>query len=153
MDNEKDIETESKKIINKFFDSAKFKNYWKLFGVENEIHLAVGNLNKWKLKDTMLGNAIVLYQRFAPRLENGKSKIILYWENIKPESKRVFLNKKIFGYNYYGKKYLGILEKYKGKKVGRGVIIFDAEYLKFFLDVFHSFKIPVEIMRVFEYEQ
>ncbi|MEK6893003.1 MAG: nucleotidyltransferase domain-containing protein [Nanoarchaeota archaeon] len=152
LSNENKIEKESKKIVDLFFDSVKFKDYWKLFGVENEINLVIGNLNKWKLKDTMLGNAIVLYQRFAPKLENGKSRIILSWEKTKPESKRVFLNKKIFGYNYYGKRYHGIIEKYKGKKLGHGVIVFDAEYLKFFLDVFYGFKIPVKIMRIFEYE-
>ena len=153
LNNEKKIEKEARKIIILFFDSVKFKNYWKPLGVENEINLVVGDINKWKLKDSMLGNAIVLYQRYAPKLDGGKSRIVLHWGNVKPESKRVLLDKKISGYNYYGKRYAGLLEKYQGKKLGAGVIIFDAEYLNLFLETFHRFNIPVRIIRVFEYKE
>lgn len=149
---EKRIEKEIKRITNNFFDSAKFKKYWELLGVRNEINVVVGNLDKWKLKDSMLGNAIVLYQNYAPRLENGKNKVILSWGNIKPNSKRVMLNKKIFGYNYYGRRYKGALDKYEGRKIGSNVIIINVEFLNLFLKIFHDFKIPVKIIRIFEYD-
>lgn len=152
-DEEKKIEKEIKKITNNFFDSVKFKEYWRLLSIKNEINVIVGNLDKWKLKDSMLGNAIVLYQNYAPHLENGKNKVILSWGNIKPNSKRVMLNKKIFGYNYYGKKYKGALEKYEGRKIGSNVIIINVEFLNLFLKIFHNFKIAVKLMRVFEVEE
>jgi len=148
---EKKTEKEIKKITNDFFDSVKFKKYWKLLGIKNEINVIVGNLDKWKLKDSMLGNALVLYQNYAPRLENGKNKVILSWGNIKPNSRRVMLNKKIFGYNYYGKRYKGALEKYEGRKIGSNVIIINTEFLNLFLKIFHGFKIAVKLMRIFEY--
>lgn len=144
---------EIKKLTDKFYDSAKFKNYWSLFGIDNEINVIVGKLDKWKLKDSMLGSSIVLYQKYSPKLEEGKNKIILSWGNIKPNSKRVMLNKKIFGYNYYGKKYLGLLEKHGGIKLGSNVIMIDSENIKLFLEAFHNFKIAVKIARVFEYSK
>jgi len=152
VENEKIIEKETKEIENKFFDSVKFKKYWKLLGINNEINIIVGKLNKWKLKDTMLGNAIILYQYYAPKLEGGKNKAILTWGNIKPNSKRVMLNKKIFGYNYYGKFYKGLLQQYEAKKIGTNVIMINIENLNLFLSLFKKFKVPVKIIRIFEYE-
>lgn len=150
--NDKKLEDEAIKIKEKFFDSVKFKDYWKLLGVKNEINIISGILDKWKLRDSMLGSSIILYQHYSPKLEKGNNKVILSWGNIKPDSKRVMLNKKIFGYNYYGKKYHGLLEKYSGNKIGSNVLLINTEHLNLFLEVFHGFKIPVRILRVFEYE-
>ena len=150
--NEKDTEKEVKKITDKFFDSVKFQKYWKLFNIKNEINVIVDELDKWKLKDSMLGNALILYQKYSPILENGKNKAILSWSKIKPDSRRVMLNKKLFGYKHYKRYYKGILEQYQGEKLGANVILIPTEHLNSFLKIFHSFKIPVKISRVFKYE-
>lgn len=149
---DKKLEDEIKKIKEKFFDSVKFKDYWNLLGVKNDINPMVGDLTKWKLRDTMLGSAIVLYQHYSPKLEKGSNKTILSWGNIKPDSKRVMLNKKISGYTHYGKRYSGLLEKHNGTKLGSNVILISTENLNLFLEAFHSFKIPVKISRIFEYD-
>lgn len=151
-DDEK-LKKDISEITDKFLDSIKFKNYWKLLNIKNNISVISGKLEKWKLKDSMLGNAIILYQRYTPKLEQGKNKIILSWDAIKQNSKRVMLNKKLFGYNYYGKNYKGILETYEGKKLGTNVIIIPAEHLNLFIKIFHNFKIPVKIKRIFEYKE
>lgn len=148
---DKNIEKEIKKIIDNFYSSAKFKNYWSLLGIKNEFNVIVGELNKWKLKDSMLGNAVILYQKYSPALKEGSNKVILYWGNVKPNSKRVMLSKKIFGYVHYGKRYLGLLEKFKGIKIGANVLLIDTEHLNIFLEAFHSFKVGIRIRRVFEY--
>ena len=101
---DKKIEKEVKEIIHSFYNSSKLKNYWNLLNIKNEINVIVGQLDNWKLKDSMLGNAIILYQKYTPKLEEGKNKVILSWSNIKPDSKRVMLNKKKSGYSHYGKK-------------------------------------------------
>lgn len=150
INNEEKIEKEIKKITDDFFNSVKFKKYWGLLGIKNEINIIVGRLDKWKLKDSMLGNAIILYQSYKPVLENGKNMAILSWGNIKSNSKRVMLNKKLLGYNYYEKHYKGLLDE-KGIKIGSNVIIIDIEYLNSFLSLFHKFKVPVKIIRIFEY--
>jgi predicted nucleotidyltransferase len=152
INNKDKIEKEVKKIEDKFLDSVKFKNYWKLLGINNDLSIIVGRIEEWKLKDSMLGSSIILYQKYAPKLENGKSKAVLSWENINQNSRRVMLNKKIFGYNYYGKRYKGAIEKYLGKKLGTNVILVDIENINFFIKEFYKFKVPVKILRIFEYE-
>ena len=64
------IEKEAKKILEKFYDSIKYKNYWKLLGVKNEFSIIVDKLEDWKLKDSMLGSALTLYSPYSPRLYN-----------------------------------------------------------------------------------
>jgi len=150
---DKKLKEQISKINNKFFDSVKFKNYWKHFDIKNSINIILGKLEKWKLRDAMLGNAIVLYQKYTPKLDKGKNQIILNWGTINNNSKRVMLNKKLFGYNYYNKNYKGVLEIYEGKKLGTNVIIIPAEHLNLFIKIFHKFKIPVKIKRIFEYKE
>lgn len=150
-DREELISKKANEIRDKFFSSVKFKNYWKAFGIKNEISIIAGHLENWKLKDSMLGNAVILYQKYAPKLEGGKSKAILSWGNIKPDSRRVMLNRKIFGYNYYGKFYKGIIERYNGKKLGANVVMIDIEGLSSIVKIFRNFKAAAKILRVFEY--
>lgn len=140
-------------IKDKFFESTKFKNYWKNFGIKNEINIISGRLNEWKLKDSMLGSSIVLYQKFSQKLENGKNMALLSWGVIKNNSKRVMLNKNLFGYNYYGKLYKGALEIYNCKKIGSNVILIPIENLDAFLKIFRKFKISVKIRRLAEYPE
>lgn len=153
IDNGEKIQKEADKINENFFDSVKYIKYWKLFGINNDFHVIVGKINEWKLRDSMLGNSFVLYQAYSPKLEEGKNMIILSWGTIKNNSKRVMLNKKLFGYNYYGKKYKGILEIYNGKKLGSNVILIPSEQLNLCLKIFRNFKVPVKIKRVFEYKE
>jgi len=149
---DKGFEKNILKIENKFLDSIKFKDYWKLLGVENEINIIVGKLENWKLKDSMLGSSIVLYGKYSPKLDEGVNKVLLFWEPIKDNSKRVMLNKKLLGYNHYGKKYKGFLETYNGIKLGSNVILISVEQLNLFLKEFRKFKVKVRIKRIFEYE-
>lgn len=140
-------------IKNNFFNSMKFKKYWALIGIKNEIQIIIGNINNWKLKNSMPGNSIIFYQRYSPKLESGTNKTILSWEVIKNNSHRVMLNKKLFGYNYYNKRYKGLIETYHGKKIGANVILIPTDYLNLFIKEFHKFNIPVKINTIFEYEK
>ena len=146
------LEKEINKIKDDFFESTKFKDYWNLFGIKNEINIIVGKLEDWKLKDTMLGSSIVLYSKYSPKLDEGENKVILYWDVIKNNSKRVMLSKKLFGYSDYGKKYKGFLEVYGGVKLGANVILIYAEEMNLFLKEFRKFKVKVRIRLVFEYK-
>jgi predicted nucleotidyltransferase len=148
----KALEKSILKIKDKFFNSVKFKDYWKLFDVKNEINIIVGKLKKWKLRDSMLGSSVILYQGYSPKLEDGKNKVLLFWSVIDNNSKRVMLNKKLFGYSHYGKKYKGLLEVYDGIKLGTNVILISVEQLNLFLKEFRKFKVKVKIKRIFEYE-
>jgi len=152
VDNEDKIEKEILKTKDKFLNSKKFRDYWELLDIKNDLHLVVGKLEEWNLKDAMLGSSIILYEKYSPKLENGKNMTILSWSVIKNNSKRVMLNKKIFGYNYYGKRYKGLLEIYNGAKIGSNVIMLPIEHFRDVLKVFRKFKINTKIYKVFEYE-
>ncbi len=152
-DNEEKIQKGVNKINENFFESIKYTKYWKYLGIDNEFQVIVGKINEWKLKNSMVGNSFILYSSYSPRLEEGKNMIILSWDAIKNNSRRVMINKKLFGYNHYGKRYKGIIEVYNGKKLGTNAIILPAENLNLSLQIFHSFKIPVKIKRVFEYKE
>jgi len=149
---DKSIEKKSLDILDKFYESIKFKNYWKLIGIDNHIHLIVGKLENWKLKNSMMGDSIVLYEKYLPKLDDGKNMTILSWGIIKNNSKRVMINKSIFGYKHYQRTYEGILRKYQGSKLGSNAILIPSEHLTMFLKSFHKHKVPVKIRKVFEYE-
>ncbi len=148
----KKIEKQTKKIVDKFFNSAKIKDYWNLLDINNNINVIVDKLDKWKLKDSMLGSSIILYQKFVPKLENGKNKVILSWGKVEQNSQRVMLNKKLSGYKHNKKHYKGLIEEFGGEKIGANVIIINTEQLDLFLKVFRKFGVAVKIQRVFEYE-
>jgi len=145
---EKEIGKESKKIKERFLDSVKYKKYWKLMNVDNEINIIVGKIDKWKLKDSLSEEAIVLYGKYSGKLSEGKNVVIFSWENVKPNSKRVLFNKKIFGYKHRDKFYQGVLDIYQGKKLSKGSIMFDAKYLNEVLKIFRKFKVKVKINKV-----
>ena len=152
-ENENKIEKEVKEIKDKFYESVKFKNYWKLLDIDNEINVIVGKLKYWNLKDSMLGSSLILYSSYSPRLDKGKNKTILYWQNIKNNSKRVMLSKKIFGFKHYKRIYHGFLEKYEGIKLGANVILINTENLNIFLKEFRLYGVKTGIMSVFEYSK
>jgi len=146
------IEKELNKILRDFVDSSKYKNYWKLLGIENEIKLTIGRLDKWKeLKSSIIANGIVLYGKFKPSIKEGKHKTFLIWENVKPNSKRVLFNKQLFGHKQQGKIYQGLLQKYEGKRLGKGCINIPLEHFNVFHSLFKKYKISVKIKKVLEY--
>ena len=68
--------------------------------VKNEIRLTIGNLDKWKkLKNSIISNGLILYGKFEEMPEEAQHKTLFAWENIRPESKRVMLIKRMFGYS------------------------------------------------------
>jgi len=92
------LEKEIIQILEQFLDSTKYKNYWKLLGIKNEIKLTIGILDKWKeLKPSIVANGVTLYGKFKSDIK-GEHKTFLVWENIKPNSKRVLFNKQLFGF-------------------------------------------------------
>jgi len=152
-ENQKAVEKEAQDIVEKFYDSIKYKNYWALLGIKNNFSIIVDKIDEWKLKDSMLGNSISLYSPYSPKLDKGTNKTIIYWENIKNNSHRVMLNKKLFGFKHYKLHYKGLIEKYNGLKLGANVILINTEYLNDFLKTLRNFNAKTRIIRVFEYEQ
>ena len=146
------LEDEIKQILGRFMRSSKYKNYWKMLGIENEIKLSIGKLDKWKeLKSSIVANGLILYAKYNPSIESGKHKTFFIWENIKPNSKRVLFNKQLFGYKKGKKFYNGLLQKYDGAKMGKGCITVPLEYANIYHKLFKKHRITVKIKKVIEY--
>ena len=152
VDEENKLENEINKILNDYKDSSKIKNYWKPLGVDNEIKINVGKLEKWKeLNPSIIANGIVLYGKYKSEIKEGKHSVFFVWENISPNSKRVLFNKQMFGYKQNNKFYNGLLKKFGGERLGKGSIIVPLEYSNVFHPIFKKYKITVKIKKVLEY--
>lgn len=141
------------KIEDKFFKSYKFLNYWSLKGIRNHFNIVIGELNHWKeLKNSIISNGITLYSKFKETPENQEYKVLFAFEKIKPESKRVTLSKKIFGYKKKDKQYRGLLKRYNGVKIGSGSILVPLEHYSIFHKLFRKYLVKVKILKFIEYK-
>ncbi len=146
-----DIKKDILKLRDDFYDSAKYKSYWELFGIKNEIKLTIGDLDKWDLKPSIIANGIVLYGSYKEMPKNAEHKVLFVWENIKPESARVMFNKKIFGYKHAKKFYKGFLQNYGGNKIGKGCVLVPLQYSIEFRKILKKYKISAKIKNIIEY--
>ncbi len=149
---DKELEKEIEKIKDTFLSSMKCSQYWDLLGIQNEIKITIGILEKWKeLQSSVVANGIILYGKYQPSIKEGKHQCFFVWENIKPNAKRVMLNKQLFGYKQNNAFYSGLLQKYHGERVGKGCIVISLEHATVFHNLFKKYKIAVKIKKVFEY--
>ena len=150
--NNVNIEKFVKKIKGEFFSSTKFKNYWELKGISNDIKIIAGRVDKWKnIKNSIISNGILLYGKYESTPRDAVHKTIFSWEKIKPESKRVLLFKRLFGYKAEKKEYAGLLNKYSGEKLSKGSIIVPAKYSAVFMKLFREMKVTIKIRKIVEY--
>jgi len=145
------LEKNVKEAKEQFFGSSKYKNYWKLLGVTNNINIIVGLLEDWELENSIASTGITLYGKYQRKPLKGKDAVLLVWENVKPDSTRVLLNKNMFGYKKGKVFYKGLLQKHEGIKLGKGCILIDAPAYNQFIQVFKRLKVAVKIRRVFDY--
>lgn len=126
-------ESEEKKIRNilKIFDKT-FGDKWRLKGIQNQLSLKIGSLNKWPdLKRSIQSYGILLYGKYNELPENIKS-YLLFRLNFSrmPRAKKVSVWRKIYGYsqkvgrkNYERK---GFIESLGGKKLEKGIVLIPA---------------------------
>jgi len=149
----KSVETDIKRIQEEFLKSKRYQDYWLLKNIKNEIRLTIGKLDEWKeLKISIISDGIVLYGKFEEMPEKAVHKTLLSWENIKPESKRVMLSKRLFGYKKDKKSYEGLIQKYDGERIGKGLIAVPSSNAKIFLKLFRDMNIAVKIKKIIEYK-
>ncbi len=139
------IEKRVGKIIEDFYKTAAFRN-WKLAGIQNIISCITDNLQKWKdLKISIISDGIVLYSKYKEKSE-GQQFVILYWDKIVPESKRVLISKKLYGYRTKKAVYKGLLETTGSIKLGPNTLFVDLDSAAKVIDVFKSNKITVKMI-------
>lgn len=148
----KEIEKDIKKRYEEFRESTKYKQYWKMLDIQNEIKINVGEIKKWKeLQSSVVANGIVLYGKYKSMLNQGEHKAIFVWENIKPNTKRVLFNKQFLGYTQNKKHYEGLLQKHQGDRLGKGCVIVNLEHAAVIHNFFKKNKITVKIKKFIEY--
>ena len=146
------LENDIKKLRNEFIKSAKYTQYWKMLGVDNEINVIVGELDRWEeLKPSIIANGLVLYGKFKPEVTIGTHKAFFVWENIKPNAKRVLFNKQLLGYMHKKKFYNGLIQNYGGERLGKGCIVVPLDQAVVFHKLFKKYKISVKLKKVLEY--
>ncbi len=139
-------------IVELFRQSVKYKHYWKPLGVENQINLSIGKVEKWKrLHPSLVANGVTLYGKYTFPLKEGKHQAFFIWENIKPNSRRALFNKRLFGFKGAERFYSGLLQKYGGERMGKGCILVSLEQANMFLKFFRQNKVTVKIKKVLVY--
>lgn len=134
-------------LTKKFYDTEFFR-LWKLLGVENDIKTIVGIVDGWDLKLSIIANGIILYGKYQQGINNGEPQVILYWNKIKPESRRVLLSKKLYGYSYKNKKYEGIFSLAKATKLSSNCIITPLMTFELVIKIFKELKISYRTIYV-----
>ena len=141
------IEGRIDKIRDEFYDTEICKK-WRLRGIKNDIRIIAGRLEKWKeLKISILDDGISLYSKYTG-LAGGKQNVIIFWDNVRPESKRVLLSKKLYGYNYKKMRHKGLVELTGSTKLGANCIITDTGSSKRMLEVFKELSVTPKTMYV-----
>ena len=135
-------------LVKKFYSSQAFRGYWKLIGIENEIRCITGRLGKWKeLEPSIVSDGLMLYGKYTG-LTKGKAFVLVYWNKVKPESKRVLLSKKLYGYTYKNKKYHGLQESAEAVKLGSNCLLVPLETSKAILRIFKDLQVQTRTIHV-----
>ncbi len=141
------LEVKIESAIGGFNRTERFKR-WKLKGIENSFSCIVSDLDseEWKdLKRAIMQYGTVLFGRFTATAEKSYQYTLISFENVKPESTRVLLHRKLFGFKVGTKQSLGMLQKYKGIRVGAGGIMVPIQYASEFQEYLKEKKIPFKI--------
>ena len=146
-----EMERAARKIMKTFFGSPKVAGYWKPLGIENPFRCMGGRALDWKdIYASIVREGVVLYEKFRPGIVKGRELILFSWENVKPESERVMLNRKLYGYKRNGKEHEGLLSHYNAKRVSKGSALVPAEHRDVFEKLFLSYRTTTTKYRLFE---
>ncbi|MBI4983080.1 nucleotidyltransferase domain-containing protein [Candidatus Woesearchaeota archaeon] len=120
-------------VVDKFYDSTKFKKYWSLLGVRNKISCTVGKLEEWdELKRSLIANGIVLFGKYSGEIKT-KPYYLFVVSPGKSRNKNLSVWRELYGYvqKRGKKKYskIGLVREYQGRKLGKSVFIVPAEHL------------------------
>ena len=77
----------------------------------------------------------------------GKKHVIFFWDKI-GKNRGAFLNK-IYGFNSNGKRYLGLIENFNGKKLGKSSFMVSAEYREDIVKLLKHYKVNSKIIDVY----
>ena len=148
--NDSKLDKKIKILIDDYYKTKKF-NEWKLKGIENAFSVIVGNLDskEWRdLKRAIINTGMILYGKYKENVEKINQYVMLSFENIKPEEKRVAVYRKLFGFGSGKQRYEGDVEKANGIRIGKGVVIIPVEDINKIKEYLRKKKVPIKIYDV-----
>lgn len=143
----KKIEQEIKKIERDFYKSREAVLF-KAKGIDRKINIIVGRIDEWPdLKKSIENEGIIFYGPYMPAGTEGKKYVIFFWDKI-GKNRGAFLNK-IYGFKVGEKKYLGLIEEFSGRKIGKSSIMIPIEHSKIIEDLLRKYKVDARIVEVY----
>lgn len=152
IETKEDLEIE--KIIKKFYDSVKFKKYWELLGIKNEIHCEVGKLNEWKdLERSLNAQGILLFDKYQSKKE-GEPYYLFSIGQSENRNKNVSIWRKLYGYKQSANKKIynkeGLVKEYDGEKIAKGVFIIPSKDSQKIISFLKNNKIKHKIILIWK---
>ena len=145
--NSKGFEKEIINLVNDFYKSREALIF-KTKGIDNKINVIVGKLEDWAdLRKSIESTGIVFYGNYIASYVKGKKHIIFFWDKI-GKNRGAFLNK-IYGFNSKGKRYIGLIENFNGKKLGKSSFMVSAEYREDIVKLLKHYKVNSKIIDVY----
>ena len=119
-------------------------------GIGNRFSIKIGRLLEWKeLYKSIASTGIILYGPYeAKELPAGvKHFAIFFWESI-GKNRGAFLNR-IYGFKIKNRHYIGLLEKFEGKKIGKSCIMIPIQYKNDIFRLLKEYEVKAKVMEVF----
>lgn len=143
----KDREKEILKILEEFYESREALIF-KAKGVDNKINLIIGHLGDWKdLEKSIESSGIALYSRHISSNVKGRKYAVIFWDKI--EKNRGALLNKLYGFKVKSKSYKGIVERFKGRKIGKSCIMIPIEFREDVIKIMKKYKANAKIIEVY----
>jgi len=134
IDTDEKLEKKINLIKEKFYKSIKAEKYWKLLNVNNEINCSIGELENWsEVKRSLISDGFILFGKYKGKVDIRQYYLFVVGSG-KDRNKSLSVWRKLYGYTQKigNKKYSneGLIRKYNGRKIARGVFIIPIEHVK-----------------------
>ena len=126
--------------LSRFYKSKVFE-MWRLRGIDNQINFEVGNLDKWKLKRSVISEGIVLFGKYRGVPEGKEGYVHFNVKPIKDIARRNRIIRILFGRGEKGYSSKGLLEDISGKKLSPSSFVVPIGKVDRVLDVLKKEKI------------
>jgi predicted nucleotidyltransferase len=146
------IEKEVKKVL-KRFELSEVKEKWRLKDITNPISLKVGDLEKWRLRRSIISSGIILYGKYKEMPRDVKYYFLFNLDFRGMERKRkIKIWRELYGYKQRvgEKEYTskGFLYKVGGKKLEKSMIIVPAENKSKIMGFLKKYKIRYKMSEI-----
>lgn len=151
---EKKIEKQIKKTEENYLKTDTYKR-WSLKGYAYPFSPIIGKLDssEWKdLRRAIANTGIILYGKYSASAEKTHQYVLISFESIKPESKRIALYRKLFGFTQGKKQYTGLANKTRALKIGKGALLVPLPYAKELIAYFYDKKVAIKLYDVWSDE-